>query len=669
VSEVPAVPAGGLTEATSARLASDGPLARALSGFEPRPSQREMAAAVATVLTSGGALLAEAGTGTGKTLAYLIPAILSRRRILVSTGTKNLQEQIFHKDLPLLQRALGVRFTATYLKGRTNYLCRHRFEQFASEGLLLPDDRVHFALVEDWAAHTETGDRAEIDELPDDVSFWSDIAATSEQCLGTSCPRYQDCFITRMRQRAAESDVVIVNHHLLCADAALRQQALGGVIPECDAAIVDEAHQLEDVATQHFGVSISNYRLDEIVRDARRALAAPAQHGTGEAHRAPAAERERVARVVEDVDARSREFFGALDRKRTGDASGNPDRVRVRSDALASVQEPAHVLAGALAALAVSVGDQSSAHEELRALARRATELRQELAFLLKADDERFVYFLERRGRGVFLRAAPVDVSHIIRDVLLDRMHATVLTSATLAVDGSFDYVRSRLGIDEATELRLPSEFDYTQQATLYLPRGLPDPRSAAFATRAGEEVVEILRRTEGRAFVLFTSYATLRQVQAQVAAALPYPLFVQGTAPRSRLVEQFRATPNAVLLGTSSFWQGVDVAGDALSCVVIDKLPFASPADPITAARIDLLRERGEDPFSSYQVPLAILTLLQGLGRLIRSRADRGVLAILDPRLRTMGYGRRFLAALPPAPVIYKRDDIARFLSTESPA
>ncbi|MGH9160020.1 MAG: ATP-dependent DNA helicase [Vicinamibacteraceae bacterium] len=668
MSEVPAVPAGDLTEAISAWLAYDGPLARALSGFEPRPSQREMAAAVATALTSGGVLLAEAGTGTGKTLAYLIPAILSRRRILVSTGTKNLQEQIFHKDLPLLQRALGVRFTAAYLKGRTNYLCRHRFEQFASEGLLLPDDRVPFALVEDWAARTETGDRAEIDELPDDISFWSDIAATSEQCLGTSCPHYQSCFITRMRQRAAESDVVIVNHHLLCADAALRQQAFGEIIPECEVAIIDEAHQLEDAATQHFGVSISTYRLDEIVRDTRRALAAPAETDTTEAHRARVSEREGVARAVEEVDARSREFFGALDRTRTGDSSGNPDRVRVTSNALAAVHEPAHALAGALSALTTSVSDLTDAHEELRAIARRAKELREELAFLLKVDDERFVYFLERRGRGVFLRAAPVDVSDIIRGLLLDRMHATVLTSATLAVDGSFEYLRSRLGIDEATELRLPSEFDYTQQATLYLPRGLPDPRSAAFAARAGEEVVEILRRTEGRAFVLFTSYATLRQVHACVAAALPYPLFVQGTAPRSRLVERFRATPNAVLLGTSSFWQGVDVVGEALSCVVIDKLPFASPADPITAARIDLLRERGEDPFSSYQVPLAILALLQGLGRLIRSRADRGVLAILDPRLRTMGYGRRFLAALPPAPVIHRLDEIARFLKTERP-
>ncbi|MPZ16828.1 MAG: DEAD/DEAH box helicase [Luteitalea sp.] len=664
MSEVPAVPAGSLTDATSARLASDGPLARTLSGFEPRPSQREMAVAVAAVLTSGGVLLAEAGTGTGKTLAYLIPAILSRRRILVSTGTKNLQEQIFHKDLPLLQRTLGVPFTATYLKGRTNYLCRHRFEQFTAEGLLLPDDRVHFALVEDWAAHTETGDRAEIDELPDDISFWSDIAATSEQCLGTSCPQYQECFITRMRQRAAESDVVIVNHHLLCADAALRQHAFGEVIPECDVAIIDEAHQLEDVATQHFGVSISNYRLEEIVRDARRALVAPAHPGTSEADRVPAAERQRLAHALEEVDAGSRELFGALDRTRVGDRPGNPDRVRVTADSLASIHEPGYALAGALAALASGLGDVIDAPEELRAIAHRATELREQLAFLLKADNESFVYFLERRGRGVFLRAAPVDVSHIIRELLLDRMHATVLTSATLAVDGSFEYVRSRLGIDEAEALRLPSEFDYAQQATLYLPRGLPDPRSGAFAARAGDEVVEILRRTEGRAFVLFTSYATLRQVQARVATALPYPLFVQGTAPRSRLVEQFRATPNAVLLGTSSFWQGVDVVGEALSCVVIDKLPFASPADPITAARIDALRERGEDPFSTYQVPLAILTLLQGLGRLIRSRADRGVLAILDPRLRTMGYGRRFLDALPPAPVIHTLDDIARFLS-----
>lgn len=681
MSEVPVVSASGLTGATDASLASDGPLARVLTGFEPRPGQREMAAAVAEALGRASVLLVEAGTGTGKTLAYLIPAILSRQRVLVSTGTKNLQEQIFYKDLPLLQHTLGVRFTATYMKGRANYLCRHRFEQFLAEGALLPDDRVHFALVEEWAAHTETGDRAEIDELPDDLAFWSDIAATPEQCLGTSCPHYQDCFVTQMRQRAAESDIVIVNHHLLCADAALRQHAVGEVIPACDVAIIDEAHQLEEVATQHFGVSVSTYRLEEIVQDGRRALVAPkqtdGQAGAVGPARADASRRDRVARAVEEIDAAARHFFGALDRKRSsarepgrrGDGSRRSlfdDRVRVTSEALADVREPARELAGRLATLTTAIDDLREAHEDLRAIARRATDLREQLAFLLEAGDQNFVYFLEWRGRGVFLRAAPVDVSHIIRELLLDRMRATVLTSATLAVDNSFEYVRSRLGIREAMELRLPSEFDYATQATLYLPRGLPDPRSAAFAARAGEEVVEILKRTEGRAFVLFTSYATMREVRARVAAALPYPLFVQGTAPRSRLVEQFRSTPNAVLLGTASFWQGVDVVGEALSCVVIDKLPFASPSDPVTAARIDALKERGEDAFGSYQVPMAILTLLQGLGRLIRSRTDRGVLAILDPRLHTMGYGRRFLQALPAAPVTRTLDDIARFLSTE---
>jgi ATP-dependent DNA helicase DinG len=732
-----------------------------------------MASAVADVLMNGGMLLAEAGTGTGKTLAYLIPAILNRKRVLVSTGTKNLQEQIYSKDVPTLARALGVPFTATYMKGRGNYLCLHRFEQFKSEGggagasaAAAAETRIHLTLIEEWVKHTDTGDRAEIDELPDDLSFWSDIAATTENCLGSSCPKVGDCYITRMRQRAAESDVVIVNHHLLCADAAVRHHSFGEVIPECHVLVVDEAHQLEEIATQYFGTTISNYKVEELVSDALRVIrhesgghfggkftglgsfappsasvaVEPEDFGSqggfgfggssssgnsGRSGRSSAkggrgapstvnaragfgsheqidmlrpgrAELRELAAVVDRVDKASRAFFGDLQWNRPAPAPGSSsgpgrsssvprvareltmsadrvegsarsaglfdERVRLSEEGLDFVGESGLLLTSTLDALEGAIRLVKEASEDLQGVGRRAAELRDQLRFLLRINDPSYVYFLEIRGRGVHLKASPIDVSSIVRELLLDRMHATVLTSATLAVNGSFAYVRNRLGISGGEEVRLPSEFDYKTQSLLYLPRKMPDPRDASYNTRVSDEAIEILQRTEGRAFVLFTSYAAMRAAETRVADALPYPLFVQGTAPRHVLLERFKQTPNAVLLATSSFWQGVDVVGEALSCVIIDKLPFASPGDPITAARIEAINARGGDAFGEYQVPLAILTLLQGLGRLLRHRTDRGILAILDPRIQTMGYGRRFLASLPPSPITRNLEDIRRF-------
>jgi ATP-dependent DNA helicase DinG len=644
-------------------FADDGPLTRAVPEFEPRPGQREMASAVARVFGRGGVLLAEAGTGTGKTLAYLAPAILSGHRVLVSTGTKNLQEQIFYKDIPLLRGALGVPFTATYMKGRANYLCLHRFA--ASRDDLeggSPADRVYLQMVDDWAVATETGDRAELADLPEDVPFWANIAAANENCVGSECPEYQECFVTRMRQRAAVSDVVIVNHHLLCADAAVRQSAYGEVIPECAYAVIDEAHQLEDVATQYFGFSVSNYRLDELVRDLDRILGAMQVADEGG----------ELGRAMGRVADAARLFFGALALLRDQQPAwprgtvpgGGDDRMRVTPGMLEPVHGPGQELLGALDGLEATIALLKDAPEDVRSIGRRTVEIRDELRFLLGAGDRDYVYFLERRGRGLFLRAAPVNVSSLVRNLLLDRFAAVVLTSATLAVEGSFAYVRSRLGIERCEEIQLASEFDYGTQAMLYLPGRMPSPKTPDFAAAAGREILDILRRTSGRAFVLFTSYAVLRAVEGSLQGALDYPLLVQGTAPRSTLLAQFRSTPHAVLLATSSFWQGVDVVGEALSCVIIDRLPFASPMDPVIAARVEAIAARGGDGFADLQVPLAILTLLQGLGRLIRHRRDRGVLAILDPRVRTMPYGRRFLASLPPAPVSSDPDDIDRFFS-----
>jgi len=676
-------------------LADEGPLARHVDGYEPREGQRAMAAAVADVIEHGGTLIAEAGTGTGKTLAYLVPAILSGKRVLVSTGTKNLQEQIFFKDIPMLREALGRPFSATLMKGRSNYLCLHRFElfrdkqsfdSFESFGSFGPlesfgsfdrsanrerserersersersERAVFLPIITAWLQKTETGDRAELRDLPEDLPLWKDVAADADTCLGAECPRYGDCFVTLMRQRAAESDVVIVNHHLLCADAQLRNSASGEVIPSCATLVVDEAHQLEDVATQYFGVAASSYRIDELLRDVERTVSLSAE----------------MLQATSRVADRSRIFFGALAQPQM---NGAESKARYTVDTFADYFEDGAMLAGALEGLEATLQlaarpmqpddqrdtdiDAAQRDEMIASLARRARELRTDLTFLIRANDNDFVYYVERRGRGVVLRASPIDVSRVAREALFDRMRATVLTSATLAVDGSFEYVKSRLGIRDASELRVESEFDFARQALLYLPRRVPSPKSAGFSAAAAREVVEILKRSRGRAFVLFTSYAMLRAVQQFVEMALPFPILVQGTAPRSALIEQFRSTPNAVLFATSSFWQGVDVVGEALSCVIIDKLPFASPGDPVTAARIEAIKAGGGDAFATYQVPLAILSLQQGLGRLIRHRSDRGVLAILDPRLRTMGYGRRFLDSLPPAPVTQDLGAVERF-------
>ena len=681
-----------LVSSVTSVLSDAGPVARAMPGFEPREGQRRMAVAVAGAIEDGGTLLAEAGTGTGKTLAYLIPAILSRQRALVSTGTKNLQEQVFFKDIPSLRQAIGVGFTATLMKGRSNYLCLHRWEQYrdAVEGntgtsgrLIDVGDHVFLPVIDQWVSGTRTGDRAELRDLPEDLPLWKEISADADTCLGTDCPRYGDCFLTLMRQRAAESDVVIVNHHLLCADAAVRQSAYGEVIPSCPTLVVDEAHQLEDVATQYFGISFSNFRVDDFIRDAERLLTRASL---------PIEQIEDAARALARITERTAAFFAVLSVAGMRVSSVSEARARYTGEQMADCAEEGLTLASALEelerALAVrdsgfgvrdsgsgirdsksegsgSVFDEGT-EEATASIARRARDLRQDLRFLLRGDDESFVYYLEHRGLGTFLRASPVDVSRIVRDALFDRFRTVVLTSATLAVEGSFDYIKGRLGIASAEELHVPSEFNYAQQALLYLPRRMPPPKSASFAEAVARETVALLTRSRGRAFVLFTSYRILRTVQPLVEMALPYPILVQGTAPRSALIEEFRSTKNAVLLATSSFWQGVDVVGDSLSCVVIDKLPFASPGDPVTSARIDAINARGGDAFAEYQVPLAILSLQQGLGRLIRHRSDRGVLAVLDPRLATMGYGRRFLAALPPAPVTRDLGAVDRFFQVD---
>ncbi len=604
-------------------LGPDGLLARALPGFEWRPAQLALARQVGQVMAQGGVLLAEAGTGTGKTLAYLVPAVLSGRRVVVSTGTRALQDQLANKDLPLLRGALPGGVSSAILKGRRNYLCLHRFEAAP------PTDDPAWPALARWRHETPTGDRAELAAVDENAPVWDALTVNAEACLGGRCPHYEACFVTRARSRAAAADVVIVNHHLYFADLVVRE-AGGAALPDHDIVVFDEAHAVPDIAAVFFGVQVGTGRLDAWLRDAARA-------GVG-------------AATVElgAVAAAAAVLFETLRPPEGGRApwpdDGTPaawvDAWLALDDALA---EAAH-------ALVARAGDG----ESVASLARRAAALRDDLARLFDpTDGETAVAFREARGRGTHLGRQPVDPGARLEATLYARRHAVIYTSATLAVDGGFDYARRRLGApDEAETALFDSPFDHAARCRLFLPADLPSPGSPAHPAAVAAWTERLTALTEGRAFVLFTSVRNLEAVHARLRDRLPWPLLRQGEAPRDRLLARFRTTPGAVLLGTASFWEGVDVAGDALSLVIIDKLPFGVPDDPVLQARLAEARARGEDPFRRVQLPGAALALKQGFGRLLRTRGDRGVVAILDPRLSTRGYGKVLLRALPPAPV-----------------
>jgi len=625
-----------------------------IGGYEHRPAQLQMAEAVHDAFQKHHHTVVEAGTGTGKTLAYLLPAICSGRRVVISTATKSLQEQLYQKDVPFLQKHFAPNLKVAVMKGRSNFLCLSKMHALADQPMLKGMEEVDaFRQIRDWSKLTETGDRAELTFLPDDSELWSRIDARRDTCTGKKCPEFEKCFLTQMQNRAKEADLIIVNHHLFFADLALKQDDFGSILPEYSAVVFDEAHEMEDVASDYFGQQISNFRFEELARDADHAM------------RLTKTGSPTLLRRTQRIREKSRAFFDSFPPR-----DGRFPFTRQEREAfLEQNRESYDALLNACKAMETEFAALTQKPEELTRVARRSFEIRQEFSFLFESNEKNYVYWFERRNKGVFLAATPIDISQILREKLFESFDTVILTSATLTVAGRFEFIRQRLGLDHAKECALPPEFDYQQQALLYLPQKMPDVRDAGFAGKAADEIVQLLELSQGRAFCLFTSYSQMNDLFERVRTRVDFPLMLQGTAPRSVLLERFKNTPNAVLFATASFWQGVDVPGEQLSCVIVDRLPFAVPSDPIVAARVRALQDEGRNPFSEFQVPEAVLALKQGFGRLIRAKTDRGVLALLDTRIQRMPYGKIFLESLPRYRRTNDLEDVSRFLSAASPA
>ena len=623
-----------------------------------------MAQAVEQALEERRQLIVEAGTGTGKTLAYLMPVIRSGKRVIISTGTKNLQEQLFHKDIPFLEQALfpegDRKLSVCYMKGRNNYLCRKKLYDLTAQPVLSGLDEIeHYRAIAAWEQGTHSGDRAELASLPEASALWYKLDARADSCLGQKCSSWDRCFITEMHRRAAESDIIIVNHHLFFADLAIKQQADGapeaGILPDAGAVIFDEAHELEDVAGSYFGIAVSAGRFEELCRDVEASLQRNRMYTAG------------LSGALKSLRERSGFFFSLLPE---GDGrfafENRREFLEENGDEFLGLQQT-------LTRLNSEIETLPSKPEEAFTFARRTQELQVQLNFLMESEDRNTVFWIERRRNGreklnVSLQATPIDVGPVLRECLWSKLESSVLTSATLAVAGGFEYIRRRLGIEHARELVLASHFDYRSQALLYVPPDLPDPRTPQFAAKAAERIRRLLEITRGRAFVLFTSYAQMRDVYQRLLGEVEFPMLLQGDAPKNALLEEFRLTPNCVLFATSSFWQGVDVQGEQLSCVIIDRLPFAVPSDPVVAARVKAIDAEGGNAFFQYQVPAAVITLKQGFGRLIRSLHDRGLLALLDNRILKKAYGRMFVESLPDYRRTTELGKVEEFFGVDSP-
>ena len=602
-----------------------------------------MAEAIEQALQEKRHLIIEAGTGTGKTLAYLVPVIRSGKRVIISTGTKNLQEQLFYKDIPFLEKALFAdgegKLSVCYMKGRNNYLCRKKLYDLTDQPVLSGLEEIeHYRAIAAWEKTTSTGDRSELTSVPEISALWHKLDARAEACVGQKCSSWERCFITEMHRRAMESDIIIVNHHLFFADLAIKQQSEyapdAGILPDAGTVIFDEAHDLEDIASSYFGISVSSGRIEQLCRDVESSLQRN-QLLSGS-----------LSGAVNRLRDRARFFFAVLPQVEGRFAFENRrDFLEENGDEFLGLQQ-------SLGGLISELENLPSKPEEVSNFIRRAQELQVQLGFLMEGEQRNTVFWIERRGgrerQNVFLQATPIDVAPILKSCVFDKLECAVLTSATLAVAGGFEYMRRRLGLEHARELVLSSHFDYENQALLYVPPDLPDPRTPYFAGKAAERIRRLLEITRGRAFVLFTSYVQMKEVHHRLLGEIDFPLLLQGDAPKTALLEEFRLTPNAVLFATSSFWQGVDVQGEQLSCVIIDRLPFAVPSDPVVAARVKAIDADGGNAFFQYQVPAAVITLKQGFGRLIRSLRDRGLLVLLDNRILKKAYGRVFFESLP---------------------
>jgi ATP-dependent DNA helicase DinG len=636
------------SESMAEIFGAEGPLARALPGYAYRPEQAAMAKAVAAALARLEPLIVEAGTGTGKTFAYLVPALLSGRSVILSTGTRTLQDQLYRRDVPMLARALGMPVKLALLKGRGNYLCRHRLELATQQSSLLPRERGQartLARVSRWAATTKTGDLAELTDLPEQSNLWPNITSTRDNCLGQECPQFARCHVFDARRAAQAADIVVVNHHLLLADLALKDEGFGDLLPGAEAVILDEAHQVPDIAAQFFGQLWSARQVQLLLRDANIEM------------RAAAVKSPTLTEALVDLEARFDDLRASLGGGATRrDWSQLPDAFL---DALAEIQLALTSIATQLEGLGAGAGTANCA--------RRAAALSVGLATFRERSDEDGVRWVEAGPTGLALQFTPFEIAARLREYVESRPCAWVFTSATLAIGEDFAHFAARIGLPEARTLRIGSPFDYPDQAMIYLPKNMPEPQDPAFAGAFIDACAPLLEACGGRAFLLYTSYRGLSDGVVALRQRFPdppFPVLIQGEAPREALLTRFRALGNAVLLATGSFWEGVDVKGDALSIVAIDKLPFAAPDDPLLAARLEGIRRRGGNPFVEYQLPQAVLALKQGAGRLIRDFDDFGVIVIGDPRLRTKNYGRVFIASLPPSPVVSEAAVAVQFLT-----
>ena len=623
-------------------LGPDGPLARHVPGFQARAGQREMAARIERTLAERGRFIAESGTGTGKTFAYLVPALLSGAKVLISTGTRHLQDQIFHRDLPLVREALGRPVSVALLKGRSNYLCLYRLEQAeqAAGGRSADIGRLRA-----WAVHTRSGDIAEADGVSEDSEVWPSVTSSPENCLGARCSHYDACYVKRAREQALAAEVVVVNHHLFFADLALREEGFGRLLPGVEAVIFDEAHQLPDIASTFFSSSVSSRQLLSLCRDIQ-----------AEELRCPSgvAQLPDIVRTLEKTVADFRLSFGVAPRREPLD----------RMDGVPAYHSAREGLRARLTELSAALEIVAPASEGMANCYRRAVSLLDRVTLLSEQHQDEYVAWFETTVRGFSLNLTPLEIAPTFRTYIEASEAAWVFTSATLAIDGSFTHFQDQMGLELADTGHWESPFDFAQQTLLYLPSGLPEPSAVDYTQRVIEMALPVLEASRGRAFLLFTSHRALNLAADRLRGRLPYPLLVQGELPRPALLERFRELGNAVLLGTGSFWEGVDVRGEALSCVIIDKLPFAAPDDPVLKARAAALEAAGRNPFMEYQIPEAVIALKQGAGRLIRDEADRGVLVLCDPRLRTRGYGRIFLDSLPPMPRTQKLEQVQTFFA-----